>query len=552
MLRYRNTILCSLLIFFISAPALFLYAADVEVPDLETRIRNTGNTIPDTAVPELDAPDAADIPEVENTDTVDETPVETPLVDAEPVAETDTVVPVPESTQIEPVVTGKAKLGTGYPGILSAELAVSRDSGALPGFSVSFIHDTADGYGSGDLLSNSGSGYFDSKTALDARFFQNTEKVDWFVAASVNDSSAGLQELNPDYYSLARKETDCSSGIRNFTFFDPALKGTLDFDGVVFSSYAEKPGTADAVVPITGYDGYNLSPYLRVAYRSGGFEAGVFGRYGYETVSDSGEFHNGKTGIDLQYSRNGFSLAGDVSFFVDSQDGMLAPFTVSFDYKNPDFILRNIYVKGGLSADRQSSWKLAETDPFVVLDGTSIYASDWNASTGFTIVPLAALSLNAGAEYRTTAFNRGVLVVTDLANESTGMRYIIERVSRNSLATTADVSWKSSRLELSVGYSGEWLDRLYRTTLHWLNLGAIVSDSGTNRIWQVSASSSFSLDGGEMPIVSIGGSIRPAKNISVALTFDDGIPLILGETRMRNDLYAEKSGIVTVSATIDF
>jgi hypothetical protein len=533
-------------IFFLLPFAVCLFADGVAVPDIETRIRNSGNTVPDSALPAVTSP--ASVPVPQPGESVPSAPVPPALVP--PAAAPEAIVP-PDDSVTPPApspspITGSINLKAGSPDSLFADVNLAKASGALPGFAVKFGYDAADGYGSW----SAGNGFFDRTTIINARVFDDRAKSGWFTDIGLTERSDGFQGKNIWYYGLSGKNVSLKGGITGVPLMTEGISFSASGDGSLFSFYEDSPRPATASELISDYRGYNLSPRISFDYVKGGFAASLSGRYAYETAVDNGEFHDANGTLSLRYGRGGFDFAASASIAGDSNDGILDPFSLSFAWNSPDFVLRHLTLSGGLSKTLYSSRLLAAQEPFVALSGLSVNAADWTASGSFSLSPLDRFSIDAGAEYRKTAFHRGILVLTDTIDATSRIPFI--RTDRNSLVTKASVTGTGDWISATAGYSGEWMDRLYRRSLHQANAGVTVFTPGAERTWEAGIKTAFDLDFADIPILSASGSFRPVHNFAISLSVDDSLPLALGKTRTRNGLYAERSGSCTLSALINF
>jgi len=519
-------------------------AQDIRVPDLETRITNTGNAIPEAALPVMKTPAVSPLPEAVPAAQVAEA---APAGDAFTVPEMDPsaadgAASVDAAAAFnQPVVSGWIDLGAGGPGALFGDISLFRDSGSQPGFSADFRYDSADGYGT----EKAGTGFFDRSTRLAARVFDETEKTSWTASFGLLDRTDGFQgqsDVNTgSSFGLSRRDISWNAELASKTFVAEGFHTALGFAGSAFSA---------AAAPIDGYDGYMLTPRASVGFESGAFNAEAHGFYGYETAAGEGEFHSGNFGFDMRYAYRSLVMEAGVSAFGDSEDGFLAPFRLALSLNLDDSFLRNLSVSGGLSAERNSSWLLSSVEPFVESDGLSVQAADWTGSLGFSVASADSLSLGAGVDYRTTAFGRGTLVILDerLAN---GLIPVL-REDRDSLVAKSAAVWTAPGSELSAVYEGEWLDRLYRKSVHSLETGFRFFDASDRRLWEAGIRSVFALDRTEVPRVSLKGIVSPAANFALSLSFNDALPLLFDGDRTRNGLYAERSGELIFSARLDF
>lgn len=526
---------------FLAAPAGLLFAGEIEVPDLETRIVNSGSSIPEAAVPEVPPPAAVAIPRE---------PSVLPVVAPEPVAipaASEPAAPAAASAvSVTKEFTGHAAFGAGSESYLFSDVAIARAAESSPGFTLAFTGDSADGYSP----SGAGTGFFDRSMALAAGVSGSLSSGAWFARAAVGEATDGFQSLAVEYASLTRRDVSWSAGIDALPLGSSSLKFSAGLDGSLFSAWGDRSSSVAPLVAIAPYSGYNLSPRAALAWSADSFTAALSLSGGYETVAGSGELIDGAAALDLRYGLGNFALTGSVGAAGDSGDGFLVPFDLSVSYAKETSFLRNLRLSGGLSRDRSSPWALSGEEPFTLLEGHAVYAADWNLAGAFALAPSDAFSVSGGVEYRQSAFGRGALVVTDDANLSTAYRYRVARVDRKSLVTKAGASWSSGPVTLSGGYTGEWLDRLYRTTLHNLELAAAVSGTGA-LAWDAKISASVPLDSPELPVVGFQATLRPAKTISFSVSLDDGLPPLFGVARMRNSLYAGRSGILALRARVD-
>ena len=532
----------SFALFLCLARPAVLAASDVSVPDLESRVKNTGSAVPAAALPEVPAPAPAALPENPS-----------PAVDqpAPPASEVPAASlpdqPVDSGTgETRGLLSGNAVLGAGSPGSLSGSLFLAREPINIPGFSIDFRHDAADGYGSEAV----GTGFFDRETALDVRL-SGAGASRWDAALGISDRSDGFQGRNGGYYSLTSRDTDWSAGLAGIPLSGDSLTASLSGDGTIFSVFAESPGGATAPsAPVDSFAGYSMSPHISATWTRGAFSADFSGAYGYETVAGLGEYHQGEGTLSLGWNPGSLSLAAGVSVAGDSTDGLAVPFRLSAAWSRGEGLIRFAHLSGGLDRAYCSTRLLAADEPFVDRNVSSVHAADWTVSAGFAVNPVEALSLTADADFRKTAFSRGVLVLTD-SLDAAGL-VSVSRVERESLETSAAAVWTAAGLRASCGYSREWLDRLWRESLHRLTVEASLFDQGEYAVWELSADGSVSLDGAETPILGADASYRPVPNLSLTLSLDDSVCLFSGADRKRNGLYTGRSGSLSASARIDF
>jgi hypothetical protein len=557
--------LCAFTALALCAPG--AWADEVAVPNLESRIKDSGSSVPPQALPPIANPAPVAIPDIVT---------KTPPAPA-PVPAPAQAAPAPESTppkasgdeSRDDGLHGSASLGAGSPALLQGAIAITHAAGRYPGFSFGFRHDAADGYGRKD----SGDGFFDRGTSADARVFGSGSTGEESLAVSVSDQSDGFQGRNADYYAMTHRALSWDSSI------DRAIRASSDgtvtlragFAGSIHDAFAERPGSAAApTAEIADYAGFGLAPRASLEFARGPFTAAMSAAASYDTVADQdpGEVKSAEAALSLGFASGPVSAKARVGALVESGADPLVPFDLSAHYEAATGLVRLVEVSGGLSADRQDPRELANTEPFALLSGVPFHSADWNVGGQATLAVTDPVVLVLGASYRTTAFDRGILILADEADAATAL-IPLELVSRDSLSTKARLEWRAPGMIATGGVSDEWLDRLNRKTLHTLDGSVTLFDragdaqpgvarpgnarAGIARArWEATARASLPLDSGEYPFLGASGTVRPAQAFAITLSVDDALPLATGHLRERVGDYAERSGTVTLSGSVDF
>lgn len=565
---FARTLFLSLSFFLLSVAT--LAADEVSVPDVETRINNSGNSISPKALPDLANPAPVAVPEGEKK-TVLVTPVPAPPPVESPVnpgKSGDGVAPL-----VNGGVHGNASLDAGSPGLLRGAIAVTCDRSSDPDFALGFSHDSADGYGHKDP----GDGFFDRETSADARVSGRVLSGEGNIALAVSDRTDGFQGKNSGYYSMTHRSLSWDWSINRVRL----LRGESVFTfgagstGWIHDSFAEKPsGAASPAVGIADWSGFGFEPQASFAVSRGAFDARVDAAFCYDTVADQkpAEMKSADASLSAGYASGSFTARARVDVLAESEFDVLFPFDVSVSYDSSEGLIRSFRLSGGLAGDRQDPWDLARAEPFVLLSGVPYHSADWNVSGLSSVAISEPLSLALSATWRSTAYDRGILVLSGDADAATAL-IPIELAVRDSLATSASLQWRAPGLLASAGVSDEWLDRLNRKTLHRLDGSITVCDKAysfaqakddargaikangapiTDARWEATARASVPLDSGEYPFLGVSGTVRPARQFAVTLAFDDLLPLATGHLRERNGMYAERSGIVALSGSINF
>lgn len=534
------------------------FASDISVPDIETRIRNTGNAVPEGALPSLPSPFPAAVPEYPPVPLLQEPPAaEAEPLPAEPVSRE---LPVPDVPEAPRPVMGYALLGAGYPGLLKGELFVHGSkarsvSSGSPEASLHFAYDAADAY----TGSSVGEAFFDRSIDLRAsvRHTPGIQTGVWSLDASLSSGSDGFQGKNDRYWSLSSREIAWNGAYSSRTESAPGAYWGASFAGL--SRLASPDSLAGAIEPyvnetIIDAASYQIIPGISAGWAGSAFggtaDISLSGGYFFEGMADIGEFHQGSGDLSLLWERSFFraSLSGGLRY--DSEDGVLAPFAAALDFDHPLEALSLIHVSAGLSADRASPWDLASDHPFVERNRLSALSSDWFAQAQASVTPAERVSFSTALAWKKTAFGRGVLAVTDTLDQSSLLE--TARVERDSLESSLALAWTPSVFTLEAAWNAQWLDLLWKDGAHEARFSVGVKSPGPRPLWDARAQALVALDYEALPEIGVTATLRPADMLSFIVSVEDGLSPMLGETRYRLGNYALRSGSFSASARVDF
>ena len=521
-------------------------AEELVVPDIETRIRNSGNAVPPAALPELAFPESAPLPAAPPSSApapVAEAPASAP---AESPAQVH-VIPVTPARAREGGLTGFAELGAGSPGALHGALSVAQKSAeGSVGFGIDLGYSSADGYGG----RSQGSGWFDREMDLGLTLESPTTGKPWKASLRVRDEADGLQGTS-EYYSLASRSADWSLSALAAGSASAGFSLTGLFSGSLWASFAERPGgAAIPAVQIRDYDGYRLEPGARLGWKRGAVDLSLTGRYAYDAVADEGELHALRADLEASWKPGEWGVSAGVGAFYDDGDGVSVPFAASVFFDAPGSFVERVSLSGGIAVGRMGANDLARENPFVYRAGLPVYAADWNGILTAEFAPAPGFEANMSAEFRKSLPDRGILHVTgDIVPDG---RVAWIRVERESLVTEGSVTWRRSIFALTGTYTGEWLDRLGRESIHGVSGSVTVSDPESARRWSATAVAGFALDDDALPRLALSASVRPLPRFLVTLSAVDLLSLAAREGRMLDDLYQERSGSVILSFRVDF
>lgn len=556
------------IVFFLTA--FYSFATEVQVPDLESRIRNSGNSIPENALPILSSPRPSELPDA---------PASLkPLVEPDVIFVSDIEVPAgSEIIEAEPFfplesspsIMGSALLGAGAPGSIRGELSLIRGArysleDTLPALALDFFYDSADGYG----LKKPGTGFFDRSVHL-AGVISSGDRLtspntSWLVGLDLSERTDGFQGLNPLYYSINTRSVSWDSSYTSAFLSSDLFSWGVAFSGSSLSAFADRPGANSSSPDPTGLtfipdaNRYDLLPSLNINFRKelsgktipGFIAASLSGNYSFTGMADPDEFHQGGGDLSVAYRYKRIETALLGAILYDSESGLLFPFSGRFLYENIGSFLSRLSVEGGLSSTVSDPAEIRFLEPFARTDLLPRVLSDWFGSMSFNLSPVQTLSLGSTMTYKKTAFSRRGFYLTTKVQENGLLN--IEQLDRDSFSLLSELVWRPSFFSLSFAHSGEFLDSLYRTNLHYISFGAEVFDTGVLSKWKAGVKSRFSLDSSDIPFLDMYGTFKPARNVSIICTVKDAIPPLFGKNRDRWGGYIARSGEILLSARLDF
>lgn len=544
----------------------FAFASEIEIPDLESRIRNTGNAVPEAALPPPVQPARSAIPADQIQEEIAELPAEAePLPAEEPSIESVDAPPLESadepSEEVRPPspISGFASFGAGYPGTMSAAVHVEREEidGGLVPFGAGFSWKSSDGYGT----ATAGEGFFDREARFSFEAGSYADRDSGWVSLGIAERADGMQALNSEYFSLTRREFvwDASPFTSRKLFAAGGGFAGIStvFSGNVLLFSGDRPvQSGQPLRAVLDESAYSLLPRASLFWERGAVFAELSGFYSYDSTTRRGELHAGGFDLTAKYTIDRTVLSISASPRADSGSGLLVPFSVSVLHESqaksdaPDSARLSFRVSGGLASYRSGPAELLAAEPFSSAGFASVAAADWVAGAEFGLETVRGFLVEASAGWKSTAFDRAsrILDGTRLPNGLAGSVL----ASRDRIDAGAGIGWKGSMAELRAGYSGVWLDHTLIGPAHRARLGARIFAPGRDQQWSAEASAVFALDSGELPELSLEGTVRPLRNAALSLGWKDAIPAIAGKNRLRNGLYRVSSGELILSGRVDF
>lgn len=551
MTKYSNTLFFfTMHIFCIS----FFFASEVDIPDFETKINKTGNSVPENAIPNLKSPDPVFVPVVligDNTENQKNLqPTENADVDlVQDIADSyDSLVSKNVPLPFE--IHGFALFGLGFPETLLGEVMVERsanDITVLP-FSAGFSWASHDRYN----FASPGSGFFDRSAefsfTIDTK--QNEQPELWLY---VQDRMDGLQGFNKNYFSvsntLVRWDVIPLSG-KEMPLAQGDFQYKLVFSGDVASVSGDKvlqDVLEEFVIPYSS--SFSLKPQIEFLWRRGIVTMSLGGFYEYSSITAVNDVHFGGAFIDVDLGFNIFKLGLSAGLSSDSLEGLITPFDISFAGEVGTQDILAFEFAAGLVADKTSPYDALGTEPFSSLDRSSYIFADW-FGLGNVELRFGDFKISTLVDWRSTINNRGVYMITGPQLQNGLIDQI--RVSRDALTTDFMFGWMGSHVGFTAGYQGLWIQSFSIEPKQSVQFGFSMFDSNSDSNWNFNTRFALYFDKVQIPNLTFKGSVYLAKDFLLSLSWDDCIPLLMQKQRLRNNVYSVSSSLVMVSITLKF
>lgn len=515
-----------------------LTAQEVTVPDLESKIRSSGSSISDKALPPPVLPAPAPLPKPAQPQPAPAEPIGLPAEPEQPVSP-ELVTPDDSSAMQHTGIRGYLFVGAGSPGTLKGVVSLERGPSSLPGFSVLFVHDTADGY----APAKPGRGFFDRSTRMDLGFNNEGEANAWRVKTSLSDSAHGLQGKSENEYSITRRSAGWEIAFR-LPFKQRPFALNIAFDGMVFSAYTDRPESANA-----SYGGYSIQPEVGLSYSVSDISLDLSAWYNYESVVRTGERMAFAANLAFAYTPSIFDIEAALGVLADSGRYVSVPFSLVFGVEPASGVFRSFRAQGGLKTQKSSPWEEGEKDPFVRLDRASVTSSDWYASASLSLRPVSSLTVSLDSLYEDTAFGKGGF---DRTEETEDARILLAVKERRSVSASAGFGWIGENMSVSASWTQRFLDLLYAKYRSEFTVGYSLFDADNPDVWKLETSVKVAPGSAFLPEANASASFMPFTAFTVSLSVTDIIPLVNSRSRMRNVLYSDRSGVVMLAGRFDF
>lgn len=273
--------------------------------------------------------------------------------------------------------------------------------------------------------------------------------------------------------------------------------------------------------------------------------------------------HRGFSAFEAIWQNNYIMLLGTAGVVYGNSIGeqkCLFPFTVNTVFHFPvKFAEEEMYIslEGGLSSEKKSVSFLEQMCPYAVFKGGQTPLSlnsgrevtDWYGLFDFYMPIKSSFAINAGFEYRKSAYGNGFIQADyNLLPGEKGL-YGFEKQNRQYISSTEGISYKSDNLNLIVSW----------TSFYDFVPNGIPEQCGfIYGNWILDA---FELAGSlDLPVVSadrtpnlsLEASYKVNSSFRIALNVEDTVKLINRQSRPAYGQYESKSGSATLSVHFNF
>ena len=504
-----------------------VFAQNIELPEVTTVISGETEKAEADALPDFD--DVLKLPSGSGG-------VEPELPEVEASEKTD--IATGKSKPVEKSVYAEGLIGGGYPLFFTGNISVARTVGASP-FKFSFEHDSALGYATHTVTE----GFSDRTTKLSVEKEYHKDHLEWGASGFYKSSADGLQGNVIDSGSeigLLNRDLYNAAGNISYTF-DNGFSLGAKAGAKLYNRYPEI-----STVWIDNVSFYTLEPSALFRWAGYGFDTGF--TIDYEYGAEYFKSHRAKFMVDLSWENDFVKLYGNAAAVIGKnvmEKSVIVPFTVGVDSSFPvSFSNRRVSIaaEGGIDSYKPKVFELEETYKFTTVKGNLTEVSEWYGRLNASVPIKTSFTVDAGFEYRQTAFDNGRWNPDYTSGLSI---YDYELCDFQGLSTDFGLAYHQGIFTVSGTWHSNWIDVPADENTQSVKLDVNVQDE--NSKWGVAVKFELPInDNVETPIVSAEGFVRVTPSVRAILSLNDVIKLYKGETRTYAGKYQARGGSASV------
>lgn len=525
---YCRKFLC---IFFCFIIAGFVFAKDIELPDVTTVITGGSEQVGADALPGFS--DALSGGKKQGSGDID--PVLPEVREVEPEEPVQQVVVQPEKK-----LYLEGLIGGGYPTWFKGDISLALNPDENP-FRVKLFHDSAIGYAMHSLTD----GYSDRLTKISLEKSYRKNNFSWNAGGAFQTAADGLQGnviSNGEKISLLNRDTYKANGNICYEFSNGLYTG-LASEVAFYNRYADR---SCAAIPVVAYLAVEPSAYFR--WKGYGFDTGITAAYSFGTEFTELAYKNGhraEFSIDLQWKNDFVKLYGIASAVVGNhllEKPVIVPFTAGVDVSVPvSFSDRclGITAEGGIKSYKPHIYELEEKFKFSEINFNPSETSDWYGKLAFVFPFRETFTAKASVEYYKTAYDNGTWQ-SDLSKTVNGL-YCIRQKEHQLLVTDFALSYTYEIFSISGGWHSNWLDVPALENNHEVDIALNLQD--TKERWGVMVEVLLQINSDfGVPVLNAEAFVKLSPSVKAAVNVNDIIKLYKGETRTYAGKYVGRGG----------
>ncbi len=510
--------------FVASANLIFAENKDgIYLPDITTVVEDNSEAL----IPEIPMilSSVIELPEGTISDQVILAVVEEPVVEPE-------VLPEPEPKHEYNI---EGTLGGGFPVSFKGSLFLSSADENNP-FNLDVLYDSHTNY-AGHLQFE---GFYDRLFSVKGEkdFHSEDGKNTWHIDGAFRDTENGLQGLSDSaFYNM----TDAAG---KFSWTRVLPKGFEFKTGLEADLYNR------SVESLSDNLFAELSPELQFGWYYKDFQAFLKGNYNFEYGLGTA-VHRGYTGFEAAWQNSNVKLLGNVGAVFGNKIGnqnILVPFTVGTTVHFPvKFSEKEVVIsaEGGMSSKFNKASSLEQNNLFSALsadpEGIAVNnreVSDWYGIVKFNLPVKSFMGLNVNVEYRKTAFDNG-FIQADYSDLPAKGLYGFDSYNRQLIHSEENILFSMKNFDISFGWKSNFDFVPYSE-----NEQLISTKIGYNAdMWDACGKLEIPLISADStPILGFESSVKLNSALRIAITLEDTVKLIQGQTRISVGQYASRSG----------
>lgn len=437
--------------------------------------------------------------------------------------------------------------GAGYPGFFTGNFSIYRQSGNSP-FLIKFFHESVDGYAGKPLTS----GYFDRSTGIQASKKIVSQKHVFDISGKYESTSNGLQNKFENISDVSKNLVDFNLKwdwkISNNFFL------SIDGKGNWYRRFATVTGTPFVPIEDSFEDVSVLDvfPKLELGWNHLGFWTNIgAGWTCSHDITDSfigkQTVQRGNFFVDLGWHNSFSKIYANASAVIGNEIGsndVIVPWKLGADF---NFISKlssrkmKISFAGGIESELPKVFELENNFVFSALHVLPAESTSWFGKLSLSIPVKDVISFGFDGKFSKTAYGNDKWQA-DYDGKVLFGQYLYQHEEMMNVNTNVYFSIKAGPATFSAQWNSYWGDVPSAKKSQFVSTGISISDRNSKFIFDGKVGFAPDPDDDNCPEIDLSASFKITQVVRLAVSANDIVKLVSGETRTYEGQYIQRSG----------